>query len=170
MSEKNRHKEIFVLDIRHPGTSLGLQVRQADGTVQAKPHSSWSRVHKNAPVIVKKLVKGNVHSKPSKSLQEWAKLGVMKLLHPGFFSQILWLPRYLYTRKCQVLVEGEIKQKHFSHWNVCGEYQPEINPQCGVQLCELGCVSARHMLFCLSGFKSKLQQREKSLETNRMAN
>lgn len=48
-------------------------------------HTLVDRVHKNAPVIVKKLVKENMHSKPSKSLQEWAKLGVMKLLHPGFF-------------------------------------------------------------------------------------
>lgn len=98
------------------------------------------------------------------------KIRSHEIAAPWIFSQVLWLPSYLYTRKFQVSVEGEIKQKHFSHWNICGEYQPEINPQYSVQLCELGYVSARHMLFCLSGFKSKLQQREKSLETNRMAN
>lgn len=33
-----------------------------------------------------------------------------------------------------------------------------------------GCISNQCMLFCLSAVKSKLQQREKSVETNCMAN
>lgn len=71
--------------------------------------SRWSRIHRNASVIVKQtrtLVKGNIPSTPGK-LKNGEEQGVRKSLHPGFFSlKFVQGVNYLFVREYQITAEG----------------------------------------------------------------
>lgn len=101
------HMGSSVLDARHLATSLGLSIKQADGTAQGKACSWGSEKQQNTSIIVKQN-KTHAHSTPGKFWTRTGKIRSQEVTAPWilFFLEILWGVNCLYIRECEISPEG----------------------------------------------------------------